>query len=186
VNTLTWLWKSLLAWAVLVVATMIATAIVPVTVQSVPHQFAWWLLTNFLVVAAVAFTALRSDWRGLRLGLAAAAVPLFVSLVDLLEGSIFLGHLGVEWKRLAVESIISYGLSAPAWGMIFSIGKEEAQASFHPFRSKSLGERVWKYAVSAFSYLFLYYLAGAIIFPFVRDFYATQTLPGVRTIVMLQ
>ena len=138
------------------------------------------------MVAAVAFATIRSDWRGLRLGFAAAAVPLFVSLADLLEGAIFLGHSGVDWKRLAIDSIVSYGLSAPAWGVIFSICKEKAQASFHPFASKPVGERVWKYAVSALSYLFLYYLAGTIIFPFVRDFYATQTLPATRTIVMLQ
>jgi hypothetical protein len=185
-NTWTWLWKSVLAWAILVVATMIAAAIVPVNAPGVPRQFAWWLLTNFLVVAAVTCAAVRSDWRGLRLGFAAAAVPLVVSLADMLEGAIFLGHLGIDWKRLAVDSVISYGLSAPAWGMIFTIGKEKAQASFHPFASQPVAERVWKYAVSAFSYLFLYYLAGALVFPFIRDFYATQTVPATRTIVTLQ
>src|SRR5215469_4239085 len=128
-NTWTWLWKSVLAWVVLVVATMIATAIVPVNAPSVPHQFAWWLLTNFMVVAAITFAAVRSDWRGLRLGFAAAVLPLFVSLTDMLEGAIFLGHLGIDWKRLAVESVLSYALSAPVWGMIFSIGREKTPAS---------------------------------------------------------
>lgn len=32
----------------------------------------------------------------------------------------------------------------------------------------------------------LYFVAGSIIFPFVRDFYATQTLPSVGKIVALQ
>jgi len=129
-NTWTWLWKSVLAWVVLVVATMIATAIVPVNAPSVPHQFAWWLLTNFMVVAAITFAAVRSDWRGLRLGFAAAVLPLFVSLTDMLEGAIFLGHLGIDWKRLAVESVLSYALSAPVWGMIFSIGRERLPRVF--------------------------------------------------------
>jgi hypothetical protein len=185
-NTLTWLWKSVLAWAVLAVASIIAAAMVPVKAPSVPHQFAWWLLSNFLAVAAVTFAAIRSDWRGLRLGFLAAAVPLFVSLADMLEGAVFLGHLGIDWKRLAVNSVISYGLSAPAWGVIYSIGKEKAQPGFHPFASQPVGDRVWKYALSAFSYLFLYYLAGTLVFPFIRDFYATQTVPAARTIVMLQ
>jgi hypothetical protein len=35
-------------------------------------------------------------------------------------------------------------------------------------------------------YVFLYFLAGAIIFPYVKDFYATQSLPPYSTIFALQ
>ena len=45
---------------------------------------------------------------------------------------------------------------------------------------------VWRFALSDVLYLLLYFGAGVIIFPYVRDFYATQTVPPAKTIVGLQ
>jgi hypothetical protein len=44
----------------------------------------------------------------------------------------------------------------------------------------------WKFAVSDLAYLSLYFLAGTIIIPYVKDFYATQSLPSGGTIAALQ
>lgn len=52
--------------------------------------------------------------------------------------------------------------------------------------AKSRGERAWKLAVSDLTYLVLYFGAGMIIFPYVKDFYATQQLPSMGTIAGLQ
>ena len=38
---------------------------------------------------------------------------------------------------------------------------------------------LWRFVLCSAAYVFLYYLAGMIIFPYVRDFYATQHIPGV-------
>ena len=71
------------------------------------------------------------------------------------------------------------------WLLLFG-RREKVPEHYHPLESKSAGERAWKFAVSDFSYLFLYYAAGTIIFPYVKDFYATQHLPSTGTLVALQ
>jgi hypothetical protein len=49
-----------------------------------------------------------------------------------------------------------------------------------------LGQKLLRLALCCGCYVFLYFLAGSIIFPFVRDYYATQHLPGPAQIVAMQ
>jgi len=48
------------------------------------------------------------------------------------------------------------------------------------------GELAWKFVVCDLLYVFLYFAVGAIIFPYVKDFYATQRLPSAGAIAALQ
>ena len=185
-NAFEWIWKAAVAWVALMIATIIAGVAVPIKAPVVPHQFGWWLFSSFLVVAAMGFAAMRAEWRGWRLGAAMVTVPLVNQLASAIEGSVFLGHTPIPWTRLLLNAVVAYALALPVWGMIFSMRRGAPEGNYRPFASKAVGERVWKYAVSTVSYLFLYYLAGSIIFPFVRDYYATQTLPSGRTVIALQ
>jgi hypothetical protein len=54
------------------------------------------------------------------------------------------------------------------------------------FAHLSLWGRVWRFGLSDFGYLFLYFLAGVMAFPLFRDFYASQALPSPAQMVMLQ
>jgi hypothetical protein len=164
---------------------MIAGILVPMKVPAVPHLFAWLLLTNAIVVTVLSAVAVRSDWRGWKLGLALAAVPFAISSVNILEGSVFLKNSNLPWGRLYIQAVISAVLIVPVWTLIF--GRRAASTEhYHPIQAKGRGERAWKFVLSDFSYIFLYYAAGMIIFPFVRDFYATQQLPSAGTIIGLQ
>jgi len=51
---------------------------------------------------------------------------------------------------------------------------------------RSVASMVWRFAACSAIYVFLYFLAGSIIFPYVRDFYATQHIPSFGQIVALQ
>lgn len=159
--------------------------LIPMKASPLPHLMEWMLLTTALTTAALTALAVRADWRAWKLGTALAVIPLAITSVNLLEGTVFLKNTDLQWGRIFLFTVLSSALTIPVWVMLFGRRPDEAE-HFHPIQSKSRGERAWKFALSDFTYLFLYYGAGMIIFPFVRDFYATQQLPSPGTIIALQ
>lgn len=160
--------------------------IAPASSPSSPHAMQWMLLSNALVVAPLVLVAMRSEWRGWRLGAAMAAVPLAIAWVNSIEGVFFLTHTGINWPRLFAYFAVSAALIMPVWMLLFGKRPEVSPQHYHPIASKSRGERIWKFVVSDFAYVFLYLTAGTIIFPYVKDYYATQHLPAMGTLVALQ
>jgi hypothetical protein len=151
-----------------------------------PHVMEWMLLSNSLVVAALSFIAFRSELRGWRLGAAVAAVPLTIACVNAIEGVFFLPDSGIDWPRLIAYLIVSAALVMPVWVLLFGKRSDAPQEHYHPIASKSRGERAWKFVVSDLTYIVLYLGAGMIVFPYVKDFYATQHIPAMTTILGLQ
>jgi hypothetical protein len=177
--------KILLGWLALVAAQIVAGMVVPVKVPMPPHAFEWMLVSYFLIAAALGVLASRSNWVGWKLAVLLAALPFAINLMDMFEGSVFLKHSGIPWRMLTLQMCITYALVLPLWRYIFG-GGEAVPAGDSPFSGKSAAGLAWRFAVSDVLYLFLYYAAGTIIFPYVRDYYATQTVPPPGTIVAMQ
>jgi hypothetical protein len=177
--------KILLGWLALAAAQVVAGILVPVHAAAPPHALEWILASNFLVAAVLGVIAVRSDWVGWRLALALVAIPWAINLVNTIEGTVFLKHSGIAWRPLMLMMSVTYILVLPLWRYIFG-GGEAVPPHHSPLAQKSAGSMAWRFAVSDVSYLFLYYLAGTIIFPYVRSFYATQTVPPPGTIIALQ
>jgi hypothetical protein len=150
------------------------------------HTLPWLLLSNALVVSVLCIVALRSDWRGWRLGTSVAAIPTVIACVNAIEGTFFLKNSGIDWPRLFASIIVSAILAIPVWTLLFGMRPAASRDCFHPIASKSGVERAWKFVLSDLTYALLYLVAGAIIFPYVKDFYATQQLPSLSTILKLQ
>lgn len=165
---------------------VIAGMLVPIRTATPPHIFAWLLVMNAIIIGGLVVLAARSEWRGWRLGAALALIPFSISSVNFLEGSIFLTNSGLPWGRLFVQSMIAALLIIPVWMALFGTRPTDGLMHYHPIQAKGRGERAWKFIVSDFTYLILYYGAGMIIFPFVKNFYATQHLPSAGTIIALQ
>lgn len=177
--------KILLGWLALVAAQVLSGIAVPIHAVAPPNALEWMLLTDLLIAAVLGVVAVRSDWVGWRLALALVTIALSINLVDAIEGALFLKHSGIPWRPLILNMSVTYVLVLPLWRYIFGRG-EAVPAHYSPFLQKSAGTALWKVVLSDVSYLFLYFTAGAIIFPFVKNFYATQTLPSYGTIVSLQ
>ncbi len=165
---------------------MVVGMMIPMKTVLAPNSFQWLLLTNLVVTGALSFVASRSDWRGWKLGLAVSAIPVIISSVNLLEAAFFLKGSQMEWGRIFLHTVVSSALIVPVWKLLFGSRDKASTEHFHPIDSKPFGEIAWKLAVCALTYVFLYYGFGLIIYPFVRDFYTTQHLPSVGTIVTLQ
>jgi hypothetical protein len=151
-----------------------------------PHAMEWMLLSNSLVVASLAFVAFRSDLRGWRLGAGMAGVPLAIGCVNAIEGVFFLTNTGMPWSRLFAFMILSAALVLPVWALLFGKRPDVPPDHFHPLGSKSNVEKLWKFAVSDLAYSSLYLTAGFIVFPYVKDFYATQHVPAMTSILAMQ
>ncbi len=180
-----WLVRVLAAWAALLVVEIIAGLIVPLKVPAVPHAFLWFALNCLVLTTAISFAALRAEWRGVGLGFALASIPLFVGIANDIEGAVFLGSSGISWMRLLLHLTISFVLVAPLWGWLFS-GVARGFENHHPLGSKSFRQSATRFVIADVAYIVLYFATGLIIFPLVRDFYATQTVPSLGKIVALQ
>ncbi|MGA7752830.1 MAG: hypothetical protein WCB05_08365 [Candidatus Sulfotelmatobacter sp.] len=157
-----------------------------VKIPAAPHALGWIILSTLLVVAALSVVAFRSDLRGWSLGAALAGIPLVIGCVNTIEGIFFLTNSPIPWSRLFAFMIVSAVLIIPVWALLFGKRPEDARDHYHPIASQSIGEKLWKFVVSDFAYSFLYITAGAIVFPYVKDFYATQHLPTMPEIFAMQ
>lgn len=173
-----------LAWLVLVAAHMIAGMVIPIKAPSVGNILGWLAASDFLIAAALGFAAMRCEWRGWRLGLALAAIPVWTTVLTAIEGRVFVNRWDISWPRVIGATLVTYALAVPLWAMIFG-RRDPAGAHFRPVRSASPGGRVWKFLVSDAAYLVFYVIAGAIIFPFVKTFYATH-MPSLGRIAAVQ
>ena len=178
--------RAVVAFLAICLIQVVAGMLVAMKPHPVPHLLQWMLLTNAVIVAALTAVALRSEWRGWKLGAVIASIPLAIEAVNLLEGVFFLTSSEIEWGKVLLFSVISAVLAVPVWALLFGRRTEAPPEHYHPIQSKSRAERAWKFAVSDVSYIFLYLVAGLIIFPYVKEFYATQHLPAMGTIVGLQ
>jgi hypothetical protein len=178
--------KAVIAGVALSLFQMIAGAIVPIKVVMLPHTLAWLLVSNFVIAATLVLTATRSEWRGWRLGVAISTIPMALGLINMVEGAIFLTNSGIDWPSIMAQTVITYELAVPLWILLFANRGEHSLESYDPVDSRPSGERLWKFAACDASYPVLYFVAGTIIFPFVKDFYAGQTLPPFGRLIAMQ
>jgi hypothetical protein len=178
--------RTLLAFVAVSIIQAIAGMLVPMNVPPAPHILQWLFLTNALVVTTLAVAALRTELRGWRLGAAISAIPLALAFVNLVEGVFFLKNSHIEWPRIFAHAAISAVLAVPIWALLFGRRNDAPPEHYHPIAAKSRGERAWKFVVADVTYILLYFGAGLIIFPYVKDFYARQQVPSPGTIVALQ
>ena len=178
--------RLVLAWIALVAAQMLAGMLVPVHIPVVPSVFLWMLVADAAVVLAMGSAALRSDWRGWKLAAALFAVPAVVTIANMVEGAIFLSELHIDWRGITTVTVLGYAIAAILWMIVFRGPIAETPVGSWAFPERSLGQKILRFLACVVSYVFLYYLAGTIIFPFVRDFYAGIGVPPVRVIVPLQ
>jgi hypothetical protein len=177
--------RAFLVFIAAVVIQSIGGILIPLKTPPVPHQMPWLLLSTAVMVCAMTVAAVRSEWRGWQLGAALSAIAMAITTVDVFEGVFFLKNLQIEWGRIFLMAAIDAALMVPVWAYVF--GRRPGTGEhYHPIQAKSRGARAWRFALSDLTYIVLYFTAGAIIFPYVKSFYATQQLPSMGAIVGMQ
>jgi hypothetical protein len=178
--------KVLLIWIVLVAAQMSAGTLIPFTIAVAPNTLPWFLISNILVAAVVALAAARSDWRGWRLAVALSTIPLVPNVANNIEAKLFLDTFAISWTWVVGYPLVAAALAIPVWLLLFGKHQDRTEVNYRPFHYSSVGQRFWRFSISAIAYACLYFLAGTIVFPYVRDFYETKNLPATGMLFGLQ
>ena len=175
-----------LAWIAMLVAQIAVGTIIHLNNPPPPHAFLWLMVSNAFTVLPVGAAALRSDWRGWRLLSALFFITGAAATVNLIEGAVYLPNVGLDWRGLIILELLSLAVAALLWLIIFRAAPLVESSAGSPLPHRSLAQKMALFALCSACYVFLYFLAGTIIFPFVSDFYATQHIPTFGRIVSLQ
>jgi hypothetical protein len=175
-----------LAWIALLAAQMVAGMLIHTSTPVMPNIFRWLMLSNALVVMALGAAAMRSEWKRWRLGLALFSIPVVIAAVNMLEGVIFLTNAKVDWRGIFLLTVAGYALAAALWTVLFNRKPVLASADDWAIPTRTFPQNLWRFAFCSAAYVFLYILAGTIIFPYVREYYATQHIPSMGQLVSLQ
>ena len=178
--------RFVLAWIALVAAQMVAGMFINVDSSPVPGVMRWLMLSDAVVVLALGAAAMRSDWRDWRLARALFFIPAVIATVNMIEGVLFLPNTHLDWRGILALMIASYAIAAVLWLLIFRSAPVPRASVEATLPHRSFLQILSRAVLCSASYVFLYFLAGSIIFPYVRDFYATQHIPSLGQIVSLQ
>ena len=88
--------------------------------------------------------------------------------------------------RTLIFDVVSVAVAALLWYVIFHPAAVPKSPISSTLPDRSFTQRLWRFVFCSACYVFLYFLAGTIIFPFVRDYYATQHIPSFGHIVAMQ
>jgi len=180
------LFRILLGVIALFVGQVIAGALVHIDFGTAQPSLAWLVLSNLLISVAIGAVAMRSGWSGWKLLGALFFVNFGIAALDFVEAVVFLPPTREFWKALFALAIITNGVACLLWMLIFrnrTAVPASAQSALRPRTRFQSGVR---FLVADASYVLLYLTAGAIVFPWIHDFYATQHLPPMSQLVPLQ
>ena len=178
--------RLVLAWIAMLAAQIAVGMLVHPKTPPNPHPLLFVTVSNVIVVLAVGWAALRSDWRGWKLLGALFFVRAAVELANWIEGALYLPNAGLDWGSLGVYQLLAAAVGTLLWLMVFRGAPVPESSNDQPIPHRTLPQMLWRFVLCSAVYVFLYFLAGTIVFPFVRDYYATQHIPSAGQIVSLQ
>ncbi|MFZ1133710.1 MAG: hypothetical protein WAN69_02110 [Candidatus Korobacteraceae bacterium] len=178
--------RLVLAWIAMLAAQALSGILIHPKSPPNPHPLLFLIVYDACIVAAVGAAALRSDWRNRRLVLALFLVPTAVGVANWIEGAWYLPNVGIDWRGTLVFDVVSAAVAALLWYVIFRSADVLESSVSSALPERPYAQKLWRFVLCSASYVFLYFLAGTIIFPFVRDYYATQHLPSFGHIVSMQ
>jgi hypothetical protein len=163
----------------------IATLVLPLRHAELTNVLGWNIAANAVIAFTIVLLSRRARWRGLRLGLALAAIPSAVAFVNIIEGVVYLSSELGNPVWLLISALAKYLLVLPLASFALPrVAEDHEPAAATP--ALTLWGKLWRFAISDLLYLILYFSAGILIFPLVRDFYEARSMPPVGRIFGLQ
>src|SRR5215467_3472246 len=172
-NTLKITVRLVLAWIALLAAQMAVGMLVHPKTPANPNPMLFLVVSNTFIVLALGWAALRSDWRDWRLLGALFFARAVVEFANWIEGALYLPNVGIEWSGFIVYELSTAAVAALLWWLVFRGAPVPEPANDHPIPHRSFPQMAWRFLLCSAVYVLLYFVAGTIIFPFVRDYYAT-------------
>lgn len=178
--------RLVLAWIALLAAQIATGMWIHPKSPPNPNPLLFLTVHNAFIVLAIGAAALRSDWRDWRLLRGLVLVPVAVAFANWIEGAWYLPNVDIDWRGTILYEVVSFAVAALLWHLIFRSAAVPESPVSSTLPDRSFVQQFWRFALCCACYVFLYFLAGAIIFPLVRDYYATQHIPGPGQIIAMQ
>jgi hypothetical protein len=172
---------TVLAALALTVTQVVVGAIVPIDVAPAANMLPWMLVANLLLSATLAGFAREAILRGTRLALVLFGVAFVIGhLTSLIEAVVF-GVLpsATVWRLVPVAALpLLAACAVVAW--------RSGAPGATPVARGYWRLPILRALVCVVLYVVCYFVAGTIIFPYVKDFYATRYLPPGPVVAALQ
>lgn len=149
-----------------------------------PGSFGGALLAGALVTMLATVLAARLEGRGPGRALVLFALPFGVQANNLVELMLF--PLDIEIRTLPamyLHLLLGYAVMAVLLDAIAPAGASEPHRGF---ARRGVAGWLGRVAGCDLGYVVTYFTAGMIVFPFVRPFYESQTMPPVVALLQLQ
>jgi hypothetical protein len=147
------------------------------------------VLAALLTAIVLSFFLTSSRWTGLRAFAMIALMFWGVSHFNTLTEAIFFGLDlgGVSPPMLAAVTVASAAFVSAGIVLMSGRWKEGAEgAAPPPISDRTWTVWVWRFLLAAFCYFVLYFIAGIIVLPFVKDFYANKPMPSLGGLFVMQ
>jgi hypothetical protein len=152
-----------------------------------------WALIALLYSAVIAYPVIRSRWAGWRLAIAVViAFYGITTVLNMIEVAVFMPHVisAGTIVRISTLHAIEAAVVAPVAVWLFDRwGNASVTEELNRRLDMPWQRWLWKLALIAVTYVFLYLLFGAMVawqVPAVREFYSDGVIPSVGTIISLQ
>jgi DNA-binding PadR family transcriptional regulator len=178
--------RFVLTWIALIVAQVVAGMFIHFRGPQVPNVLPWMMVSDAIIAFCIAAVASRSNWRGGKLGLALYFIVAAIITVNTIEGAVFLPNIPLDWGRLLIYSLVFYAIAALLWMLIYRRAPVPESADEQPIPHRPFSQMAWRFALCAIAYFALYFIAGTIVFPFVREYYADKHLPTFGNLLAMQ
>ncbi len=178
--------RLVMAWIALMAAQIAVGMVIHPKTPANPNPLLFLMVYDASIVLAIGAAALRSDWRDWRLVRALFLVSAGIGVANWIEGAWYLPNVGIDWRATLIYDVVSLGVASLLWLLVFRTAPVPESNVSSTLPDRSFSQKLWRSVLCSACYVFLYFLAGMIIFPFVRDYYATQHLPSFGQIVAMQ
>jgi hypothetical protein len=190
-----WLGRGAVAALALLVIQGLAHSVIPGRRVAPPAAggLGWILASNLLVALVLTHLAARLELEGGRLWGALFLVQYGIQFNNLIEAAVF--PLFIPARELArlfgtalaaslvFTLLLTWRARAGSWQPSVEHGSSAAEREPRFSRGATFARR---WAVGAVAYVAVYFAAGMIAYPYVRELYAGRPMPGVLPLALLQ
>jgi len=147
----------------------------------------WQIVASTLIVSLLSYIVLHAHWTGKKLVALLVLLQFGVANFNTMIEALFF-ELDIP-KQEALFSVATALLVAVIFSpvLVRFLGRNAETGAANP-TSKPRTPLAWagKGALVAFLYFALYFVAGMLVYPFVKDFYADKHLPGIGEMLAMQ
>ncbi len=145
-------------------------------------------LSNLLVVLALALVVWNSSQSAWKLAGTVFLLYFGINILNTLDEAI-LFKVGMSARESFLEIVSGFFtilIFSPLLVLILGRWKEKSVVEPVPLAARSVAGWTWRIVLGDLAYVFCYFVAGIVVFPFVKDFYASTALPNPLTILTAQ